>query len=88
MKHVGSFLHESDVPRCGICTLAVLDGVDEAVPELARRAQKIVFNEIGHAVIWEKGNTPVSNITINMTNNTMKYGGNWLGQSPSLTGRF
>lgn len=51
MKHVSSFLHESDVLRCGICTLAVLDGVDEAVPELAKRAQKVVLNEIGHAVI-------------------------------------
>lgn len=64
--------------------MAVLDGVDEAVPELAKRAQKIVLDEIGHAVIWEKDNTPVSNIT----NNTMKYGGKLLGQTPSLTGRY
>lgn len=66
MKYVSSFFHESDVLRCGVGTLAILDGVDEAVPELAKRAQKIVLNEIHHAVIWERENATVSNITIKM----------------------
>lgn len=72
MKYVSSFFHESDVLRCGIGTLAILDGVDEAVSELTKRTQKIVLNEIRHAVIWEKENATVSNIPIAMTNNTIK----------------
>lgn len=50
---MGSFFHESDVLRRGIGALAVLNGVDEAVSELAERAQKVVLDEIHHAVIWE-----------------------------------
>lgn len=60
VKHMGSFFHESDVLRRGIGTLAVLNGVDEAVSELAERAQKVVLDEIHHAVIWEKESITLS----------------------------
>jgi len=51
MKHMCSLLHDPDVCRRGVGTLAVLYGVDEAVPELAQRAQKIPLDEIDHAVV-------------------------------------
>lgn len=36
MKYMCSFLHESDVLWCGVCTLAVLYRVDEAVSEFTQ----------------------------------------------------
>lgn len=54
VKYMGSFFHDSHVLRRGIGALAVLNGVDEAVSELAKGAQKVRLDEIHHAVIWEK----------------------------------
>lgn len=54
MKDVGAFLHDSDVFRRGVGTLAVLYGIDEAVSELSQRAQEICLDEIHHVVVCER----------------------------------
>lgn len=51
VKNMCSLLHDSDVSGCGVSALAVLYGVDEAVPELFKRAQKILLNKIHHTMI-------------------------------------
>ena len=51
MEDVDSFLHQSDIRRGGISTLAVLDGVNEAVPKLTQRTQQVLLYEIHHTVV-------------------------------------
>lgn len=51
MKYMRSLLHDSHVFGGGVSTLAVLDGVDEAVAEFAQRAQQIPLDEVDHAVV-------------------------------------
>lgn len=53
MKYMRSLFHHSDVFQRGVGTLAVLYGVDKAVSEFAQRAQKILLDEIDHAVVCE-----------------------------------
>lgn len=52
MKHVSSILHDPDVFRGGVGTLAVLYGVDEAVSKFVQRAQQVPLDEAHHAVIY------------------------------------
>lgn len=54
VEDVGSLLHESHVVGSGVGTLAVLDGVHEAVPELLERTQKVLLDEVHHAVVCRK----------------------------------
>ena len=50
-QDVGSLLHDPDV-LCGrIGTLAILDGVDETIPELLYGTQQVLLDEVHHAVI-------------------------------------
>lgn len=51
VKDVSSLFHDSHIPGGGVSALAILDGVDEAVSELAQRAQQILFDETDHVVI-------------------------------------
>lgn len=51
MKDMRSFFHDSDISRRGVSALAVLYGVDEAVSEFAQGSQKILLDEVDHAVI-------------------------------------
>lgn len=51
VKYMRSLLHDSDVFWRGVGTLAVLDRVDEAVSEFTERAEKILLDEVDHAVI-------------------------------------
>lgn len=54
MQYMCSLLHDSDIFRGGVGALAVLYGVDEAVSEFAQWAQKVLLDEIDHAVVWEQ----------------------------------
>lgn len=56
MKDMGAILHDADVSWGGVCTLAVLNGVDKAIPELLDWAQKVFLDEVDHAVVWENKN--------------------------------
>ena len=51
VEDVGPLLHDAHVLLSGVGTLAVLDGVDEAVPELLQRAQQVLLYEADHAVV-------------------------------------
>ena len=51
VQDVRAVLHDADVAGGGVGTLAVLDGVDEAVPELLQRAQQVLLYEADHAVV-------------------------------------
>ena len=53
VQDMRSVLHDAYVPGGGVSTLAVLDGVDEAVPELLQRTQQVLLDEAHHAVVWE-----------------------------------
>lgn len=52
VEDVDSFLHQPNVRQCGVGTLAVLDGVNEAVPEFTQRTQQVPLYKIHHTVIW------------------------------------
>jgi len=52
VEDVRSLLHDAHVLLRGVGALAVLDGVDEAVPELLDRAQQVLLDEVHHAVVW------------------------------------
>lgn len=52
VENVRPFLHDAHVDHRGVGALAVLDGVDETVPELFHRAQQVLFDEVYHAVVW------------------------------------
>lgn len=51
VEDVSPFLHDAHVVRRGVGALAVLDGIDEAVPELLDGAQQILLDEVHHAVV-------------------------------------
>lgn len=59
VEDVSPFLHDADVVRRGVGTLAVLDGVDEAVPELLDGPEQVLLDEVHHAVVceWEESHT-------------------------------
>lgn len=56
VEDVSPFLHDANVVRRGVGTLAVLDGINEAVSELLDRPQQILLDEVHHAVVcgWEE----------------------------------
>lgn len=54
MKYMCSLLHDPDVFWCGVSTLAVLYGINKAVSEFTQRAQKILLDEVDHAVVCGK----------------------------------
>lgn len=51
VENMCTLLHDADVSGGGVSTLAVLDGVDEAVSKLVQGAQEVLFDEIHHAVV-------------------------------------
>ena len=55
VEDVGPLLHDAHVLLSGVGTLAVLDGVDESVPELLHGAQQVLLDEVHHAVVWWGG---------------------------------
>lgn len=51
VEDVSPFLHDAHVVQRGVGTLAVLDGINEAVPELLDGPQQILLDEVHHAVV-------------------------------------
>lgn len=56
VEDVSPFLHDADVVRRGVGTLAVLDWIDESVSELLDGPQQVLLDEVHHAVVceWEE----------------------------------
>ena len=51
IQDVSAFLHNSHVDKGGVSALAILDGVDEAIPKLFDGAQEVLLDEVHHAVV-------------------------------------
>lgn len=56
MKDMGAILHDADISGGGVCTLAILNGVDKPIPELLDWTQKVLLDEVHHAVVWKNQN--------------------------------
>ena len=55
MQDVGTQLHAADIVRGGVSTLAVGDGVNEAVLEFLASSQEVRLHKVHHGVICREG---------------------------------
>lgn len=54
VKNVCPLFHETNILCCRVGTLAVLDGVNETVPELFQWPQQVLLDEVDHAMVWQQ----------------------------------
>lgn len=54
IKNVSPLLHNPDVLKSGVGTLAVLNWINETISELLNRPKKVFLDEVHHAVVCKE----------------------------------